>query len=498
MIAMKHIKFNYFKNLGLALLTLGLIMGCERELSDDAVLATFSNTAEIFTDAPVGLTDDFFVSFDPVEGANTEGFDTDDNVAYQGTSSIRIDVPTPTDPNGGFIGGIFRDRGEGRDLTGYDALTFWAKGSTTATVGLFGFGTDFEEDKYAVSIENVELSTDWRKITIPIPDASKLTQEKGMFIFSAGTESTSGAGYTFWMDEIKFEKLGTIRLQNPFIFSGQDLEIEAFIGANQRLTDLGAVFNLANGQNQSMSVAPSYFDFESTNSAVTGAFSLNSSGQAFTSIVGTTGTAVITAQLANVLAVGSLTINAAGAFPHAPVPMRAVANVTSIFSDAYANVPVRHYNGFFAPFQTTQGGSGMDPNDGDIQAPFVNGSVDNIINYTVLNFVSIGMYETVPNIDVSQRTHLHLDINVRENIDASDFIRIQLESGTGGASITSGTFVLSSLLLRNVDANGWASLDIPLSNFGGFTDPSNLGQLFFISDGTISDIWVDNIYFYHP
>jgi hypothetical protein len=494
---MRHIKFNYCKNLGIVLLTLGLITGCERDLSDDAVLATFSNTAEIFTDAPVGLTDAFFVSFDPVQGANTEGFGTDDDVSYEGTSSIRIDVPTPTDPNGGFIGGIFRDRGEGRDLTGYDALTFWAKGSTTATVGLFGFGTDFEEDKYAVSIENVELSTDWRKITIPIPDASKLIQEKGMFIFSAGTESTNGAGYTFWMDEIKFENLGTIRLQNPFIFSGQDLETDAFIGANQRLSDLGAVFNLANGQNQSASVAPSYFDFESTNQAVTGAFSLNSSGQAFTPIIGATGTAVITAQLANVLAVGSLRINAAGEFPHAPVPMRPEANVTSIFSDAYANVLVRHYNGFFTPFQTTQGGSGIDPNDADIQAPFANGAVDNIINYTALNFVSIGMYETVPNIDVSLRSHLHVDINVRENINTSDFIRIQLESGTGSGSISGGSFVLSYTMLSNVDANGWASLDIPLSNFGGFTDPSNLGQLFFISDGTISDIWVDNVYFYN-
>jgi len=80
---------------------LGLIIGCDRDISDDAALASFPNTAEIFTDNPVGLTDDFFISFDPVEGANTEGFGTDDNEAYQRTSSIRIEVPAPNDPNGG-------------------------------------------------------------------------------------------------------------------------------------------------------------------------------------------------------------------------------------------------------------------------------------------------------------------------------------------------------------------------------------------------------------
>ena len=32
-----------------------------------------------------------------------------------------------------------------------------------------------------------------------------------MFIFSAGTENTNGVGYTFWIDEVKFEKIGTIK-----------------------------------------------------------------------------------------------------------------------------------------------------------------------------------------------------------------------------------------------------------------------------------------------
>ena len=120
----------------------------------------------------------FFISFNPAEGANPNGFGTDDNVAYRGNSSIRIDVPGINDPNGTFIGGIFKDRGNGRNLTGFDALTFWVKGSTTATVGVFGFGTDFEQNNYVVGRDNVHLSTDWTKVVIPIPDASKISSRK--------------------------------------------------------------------------------------------------------------------------------------------------------------------------------------------------------------------------------------------------------------------------------------------------------------------------------
>lgn len=501
---MKSIKLTKLKvTCVLGCLLLGLV-GCDRDISDDAVPATFPNIADIFTDAPVNLTDEFFESFDPAAGANPNGFGTDDNEAYVGTSSIRIDVPAPNDPDGGFIGGIFRDRGDGRDLTNYDALTFWAKGSTTATIGTVGFGNDFGENEYAVTVNDLQLSTDWKKYTIPIPDASKLTQERGMFIFSAGAfdinntpaDFSDDIGYTFWIDELRFENLGTHSLVYPFILDGADIEIDGFIGENQRISQVGALYNLASGLNQTVNAAPGYFNFESSNNAVTGAFDVNMEGEAFVPIIGLEGVAVVTATLGDTLAEGSLTINAVGAFPHAPIPTRSAANVVSLFSDAYTNVPVRHYNGFFAPFQTTEGGAGSDPNNVDIQAPFADGSIDNIINYTVLNFVSIGMYETVPLVDVSGMTHLHLDINVRETLSGSDFIRLSLESGTGG-TVSSGEFVLSAATLGAVDSNGWASIDIPLSSFSGFSDPANLGQLFFISDATVTDIWVDNVYFYN-
>jgi len=45
-------------------------------------------------------------------------------------------------------------------------------------------------------------------------------------------------------------------------------------------------------------------------------------------------------------------------------------------------------------------------------------------------------------------------------------------------------------------ANQWVGLDIPLPDFTGLSDRSKLGIIFFISDNTISNILVDNVYYY--
>lgn len=496
---MKNIKQIKIRTVYLLAVVLISVLGCERDLPEDAPLATFSNLAEVFTDNPVNLTDEFFISFDPAGGANVNGFGTDENEAYEGTSSIRIDVPAANDPDGGFIGGIFRDRGVGRDLTQYDALTFWAKGSTTGTIGEVGFGTDFIDNKFPIGRSNIQLTTDWKKYVIPIPDASKLVQEKGMFLFAAGGIDVLGdgpngneIGWTFWLDEIKFETLGTNLLVETQIFNGQDIVIEGFTGSSIEITGLSGIVNLGTGENVTVNLAPAYFNFLNSDSSVA---TVSESG--LVSVNGSSGITTITATLANDMANGSLEITSNGPFPSAPLPTTDPANVVSLFSDAYTNVPVRHYNGFFAPYQTTQGGGGSDPNNVDIQGVLPDGSVDNIINYRQLNFVSIGTYETVQLVDASSATHLHLDINVREEIQGGDFIRLELESGTFTGSTANGSFILNSTALNNANADGWISFDIPLSSFSGAVDFANLGQLFFISDGTVSDIWLDNVYYYN-
>ncbi len=453
-----------------------LLTNCERGLSDDVRLATFPTTAEIYTDNPVGLTDEFFESFDPVFGANTEAFGTDDTESYVGTSSIRLDIPAPTDPDGGFIGGIFRDRGEGRNLTGYDALTFWIKASRTASFDQIGFGVDFEDNKFAVQRTGIPLSTDWKQVIIPIPDPSKLTQEKGMFLFSTGTQSTNGEGFTVWIDEIRFEKLGTVAQPRPAIFGGQDQNAQANLGTEIPITGFAQTFNTTQGD-ITVTAVPAYYEFFTSNPFVAqvnenGIIEVVGPGEVNPDTGEVENTAVITASLGGVDAQGSLTIEAVN------------LDIISLFSDVFANVAVDNYNGFYEPFQETQGGAVLE-------------GANNVITYTDLNFVAIEFYgrggSGVQPIDATDMTFLHIDVRADEAVEAADYLNISLHNNFTQPSEVSGTFQISGSQLTPGE---FVPFDIPLSSFNGLSAREALGMMLFVSDGTISNLSLDNIFFY--
>ena len=466
-----NIRFILLLSLGIA-----VISGCERDFSDDVQFATFNNNGDIFTDAPVGLTDEFFDSFNPAgpNPANPEGFGTDDNVAFMGTSSIRIDVPAPDDPDGSFIGGIFLDRGDGRDLTGFDALTFYTKGSTTATIGEVGFGTDFEEDRFAVIAQNIRLSTDWRKVVIPIPDPSKLIQERGMFFFSAGSQSTGGFGYTFWIDELRFEKLGNIAQPSPAIFSGQDISSPAINGLEFTITGLTQTFNLASGVNQTVIAAPAYFDFSSSDNSVA---IVNESGEVL--VVGA-GNSSITAQLANVAASGSLDITSNGVLPTSPSPTEPAVDVSSIFSNAYTNAVE---SDFEPPFGGSTTSFQLFPSNGD-----------EVLIYSNNNFTGIVFNNTI---DGTNRTTLRIDVYP---LGESTSVEVQIRDI--GANQVLETNVFTGLpdgddadrrfLINGLTPGQWTSVEIPLDGDLA-TQRNNLGAL--ILAGGPNFIF-DNIYFF--
>ena len=317
-----------------------------------------------------------------------------------------------------------------------------------------------------------------RKYIIPIPDSSKLTEELGMFWYAAGTQGTGGSGYVFWIDEIKFENLGTIAQPRPAILNGQDQFQQTFIGAAATIGGLTQTVNLPTGNDITVSAAPGYFDFASTNTSVAAA---NELGQVS---ISQAGTATITASLNGVDAEGSLTLESLGEFTAAPTPPeREPANVISLFSDAYTNVPVDYYNGFFnGDGQTTQGG-----------APPIVINNDAVINYTELNFVGIGTFLNVAPLDATQMTHVHVDINVQEDIDPGDFLTLQILNGVQSGNETSGSVTLSA---SDLATNEWKSFDIPLGQFGGLGGREALGLFFFVSNATISNIYVDNLYYY--
>ncbi len=464
-----NLNIRFAKQLSLALIAM-TFLGCENNIND-LKPATYSNNPEVFIDGfSSGL---IYAAF---SSTVVTAFQVDKAVTYNNTNAaMRYDVPNVNDPSGTYAGGAYFTT-VGRDLTNYNALTFWAKASQAETIGVVGFGIDLGENKYPASLNNLILSTSWKKYIIPIPDASKLKMEKGMFFVSAGPDA-NGNGYSFWVDEVKFENLGTIVQQQASINNGLSTTVNSFNGVSVSVSGLTSTFNMPNGYNQSVTTSPNYFVFTSSNPAVA---TVNELGVVTT--VGT-GTATITATLAGVAAKGSLTIQSLGSYTAAPTPTKLAANVVSLYSNTYPNVPVEYYNGYWAPYQTT------------LSADFnVNG--DTVLNYTNFNFV--GMQFSKPTINASTMTYLHVDIYFPNPLISGSNFSIQLvdfgaDGAYGGGNDTSSTLTYTSPKLV---AKNWVSFDIPLSSFTGVTSKTHLAQVIF-SGANISNFYADNVYLYH-
>lgn len=476
---MKNRKYINLKNsfiLGLLFMT---TISCEREVSEDVDFATLPSNGEVFVDGFTGGLDYF-----PFQGSYFQAFTVDKETKYKGAAAMRFDVPNVGDPSGAYAGAIFRT-GTARDLSGYDALTFWAKGSQAGTINEIGFGQDFGENKYLVTT-GLQLTTNWRKYIIPIPDAYKLTAERGMFWYAEGPEN--GTGYSFWIDELKFEKLGTIAQSRPSIIKGEDKVETQFLGNSINLANYGLTqtFNLESGINQTVTAAPAYFSFTSSNIDVA-----RVSETGIVTFVGP-GTAKITATLGGVKATGSLTINVPGGFPIAPVPTLAQNNVISIFSDKYTNVPVNYYNGYWAPYQTTKG-----------EETTIGGQ--KVLNYTDFNFV--GTQLTTP-LDISGMTHFSVDIMMLElPTDIDLLLTFKNENSTAttfqqnriGQSYQLDPRAPVVYKSSDFKAGVWSTIKIPIRPTSETSlDKTGVNLIIIenIKSSKVKTIYVDNMYFY--
>lgn len=458
----------------IVLLSLAFITtSCEKGLSEDAIFATFPNTAEVFDDAPVGMGTNFYF---PYGGSKPTAWTVDEGTSYDGTASMRFDVPDANDAGGNYAGGIFRVDGAGRDLTGYDALTFWAKASQSVMVAEIGFGEDFGANKYKTTRQNVQITTNWQKIIIPIPDASKLVNERGMFRYSAaGVGSVPGQerGYTFWIDELKFEKLGTLAQPQPKILNGVNVSQNTFNGASFQITGT-QTYNTASGQNITVIASPSYFRFDSSDSNVAivnelGNVSVNSAGSS-----------TISASIAGTQASGSLMVTSIGDFALPNAPTLPAGNVISVFSNTYTDVPVDYFNGYW-------GGS-------TTQTDNLNINGDDLKQYTQLNYVGIEFQN--PTIDATAMTSLHLDLYTQ--VGGSITIRIRdrgangtIESDFNGNPTGDDADLTFTTTLT---ANQWNLVEIPLNGTLA-SQKNNLSQIVFI--GGVTSFIVDNIYFHN-
>jgi hypothetical protein len=476
--SMKIIKNNYIKVIFLLML-LGSVTSCDRELSENVEFTTFPTTGEVFEDAfSNGL------QYFPFLGSQIDAFTVDTSEKYAGTASMRFDVPAF---GINYAGANFPTTGP-RDLRGYDALTFWAKGSQAATINELGFGLDgiTNENKFRVVKSNTPITTKWEKYTIAIPDPSKLDAATGVFWYAEGAQDISDeGGYTFWIDDLKYEKLGTLGQPQPRIVNGEDRKQENFIGNSLNMSDYGLTqtFNLASGKNQTVTAAPMYFDFESSNIEVA-----RVSETGIVRVVGI-GTATITAMLAGVKAAGSLTIVSSGYFPISAAPSEDENNVISIFSDTYKNVPIDFHNGFWQPYQTTLGGETL-----------IGGQ--NVLSYTDFNFVGT---QLTNGIDITEMTHYSIDIlMLKKPTDLDLLLTFKAVDGSLQQNRIGQSYQLDStapLVHSDTDfeAGVWETIKIPIRpTTETALDKTAINIIIIenIKSSNLKILYTDNMYFY--
>lgn len=383
-------------------------------------------------------------------GGSTNSLSIDNSQYHSGTASLKIPVTT------GYTGGALVIATP-TDLSGYTAITFWAKNDNPAfKLDAVGLGNNAASTTYAVERNGVVLTSTWTKYYIPIPVPSKLTAETGLFHFAEG----SGEGaYNIWIDDIQYENVSAATLGTPTAAFATETISKA---TGENFNPNGSVTTYPVCAEGAMQTARPYFTWLSSNTAVA-TIDANGLGLAVAE-----GSATISAKLGVIDAAGTLTVNVTAALQEPAIaapapPSRNTADVISIFSSAYTDLS----------------GTDFNPNWGQSTVVSeVNIAGNATKKYASLNYQGVQFASAI---DASQMEKLHIDVWT-PNCTALDVYPIV--SGQPEQFVT-----LSPSL------SGWNSFDIDLSQY---TIPLNaIIQFKFV--GTpfgSSTVYYDNLYFY--
>lgn len=168
---------------------------------------------------------------------------------------------------------------------------------------------------------------------------------------------------------------------------------------------------------------------------------------------------------------------ATGTGPNAaPTPTLPAANVISMFSNAYTNVPVDTW-------RTSWSAATLE----DIT---ISGNATK--KYSALDFVGIETAST--QINATAMTHFHTDVW------SSDFTTFKIKLVDFGAdgAYGGGDDKEHEITYNSPAKNTWISLDIPLSDFTGLTTRAHIAQLIYVGAPTGNNtVYIDNVYFHN-
>ena len=440
-----------------------VISGCSERDLDSLGPAPSPTTGEVYLDGfSPGL------EYHAFGGSKVDALDIDETGGRAGTPSLKFTIPLPNDPAGSYAGGVFVGRPP-RDLSGFTALTFWARARQAATLNTVGFGNDNSgNSRFPAEAGDVTLSTTWSKVILPIPDPSRLSSEGGLFFLAEGAENNQGN--EIWFDEVRFEDVRTIANPRPAIASA---DIAGEPGGTAQVMGTQVTYDVG-GHDRVMRTSPAYFNFTSSDPGVV---TVDADGRM--TFIGL-GTATVTASLGSAQASGVVTVNV-GASPDGgpPAPTRPAENVVSLFSDAYDDVQVDTWS--------------ADWDQADVEDVQVAG--DNAKKYSNLNYAGIEFISA--QVDASDMSHFHFDLWTGDETAPPAAFRVKLVDFGSDGSFGGGDDSEHEIALTaesGLASRTWVSFDVPLTDFAGLAATSSLAQL--IISGDPNTVYLDNIYFW--
>lgn len=383
-------------------------------------------------------------------------------------ATLKFVVPTTSYGGGTFV------TENARDLSGYNALTFWAKASKAATFDTAGIGNDNADSPWAAEIHAFALTTDWQKFTIPLPLPAKLTSNKGVFHLATG-----GTGYTVWLSDVQYEALaaGTIGAAKPLLQTGA---ASKEVGATTEVKVDSVTFKVGTADVKLSPVAPRYFTFASSDATVA---TVDEAGK-ITAVK--LGTADITAKLGDVAAEGKFTITVTAPIPLpttlAAAPTRGAGQVISLYSAAYTNKPVNTWRTDWTDGRTTLAEYTIEDHK--------------VKQYKNLYFAGIE-FTGENTINASGMSGFHIDLWTGD----SETFKVKLvdfgaDGNFGGGDDKEHEIVMNAASTPKVEKGKWVALEMPFELFTGLTTRGHLAQLI-ISGPEGGTVFIDNVYFYN-
>jgi uncharacterized protein YjdB len=434
---------------------------------------------------------------------NTIAVDTNSANDYGGFHALRIDSPINN-----YTGGAWTAKAP-RDLSAFNAITFYAKASVSAKWPVVGFGDDANGNSaFKTEMHDLQLTTTYQKFVLPLPDPAKATASSGLFYFADGVNYTvGGTTFSVWVADLQYEKITPAPGGAPvaaFVGAGKTLQQGAttsITSADLKITYSSALpASMPNPLNYVIA-GPSWFNLTSS---ATGVATINNTTGVLSGVAG--GTANLGGTLAGAAISNTLPVTVVAPLPGPAVaaPVPTATDVKSLWSS--------HYNGTagdvgLSAGQFSEFAGSPNPDQGTTS---VGGTTVRKYTFTEAgNYIGWGFHATPgQEVDAAAKGYdtMHVDIwspDIATPVGNVLIIGV-IDFGLNDAAHTEGLVTLVGGNDYNNSVvggakGGWITYDFPLSGFTGgqglTATPHNIAQIKFVVPKG-ANMYVDNVYFY--